>query len=168
MKRYYSHGFTIVELLIVIVVIAILATITVVAYNGITSRVSDSAVQSDLRNYASKVLEFQAINGRYPTGNCCGDPTEGIPTFSITKTAYETSIHNFYYCTGGSGSTEVFAVAGQSKSGKRFAYYSSQGLTQYTGAWGSSGTICPGLGMPAGYTYSYAYNYTSGWWSWAG
>ena len=35
MIRTDKHGFTIVELLIVIVVIAILAAITVVAYNGI-------------------------------------------------------------------------------------------------------------------------------------
>lgn len=37
-KRKEHYGFTIVELLIVIVVIGILATITVVAYNGIQAR----------------------------------------------------------------------------------------------------------------------------------
>lgn len=42
-------GFTIVELLIVIVVIAILAAITIVAYNGITNRARATAVVSALR-----------------------------------------------------------------------------------------------------------------------
>lgn len=42
-----NRGFTIVELLIVVVVIAILAAITVVSYNGITASASDSARLSD-------------------------------------------------------------------------------------------------------------------------
>lgn len=43
MKRVKQAGFTIVELLIVIVVIGILASITVVAYNGITERARNVA-----------------------------------------------------------------------------------------------------------------------------
>lgn len=43
------RGFTIVELLIVIVVIAILAAITIVAYNGIRSATQSSAVATGLR-----------------------------------------------------------------------------------------------------------------------
>ncbi|MCD8561836.1 prepilin-type N-terminal cleavage/methylation domain-containing protein [Candidatus Saccharibacteria bacterium] len=48
MQRVGTHfrGFTIVELLIVIVVIATLAAITLVAYNGIRERAQVSAVQS--------------------------------------------------------------------------------------------------------------------------
>lgn len=41
-----KRGFTIVELLIVIVVIAILAAITVVAYNGIQNRARASGAQA--------------------------------------------------------------------------------------------------------------------------
>lgn len=44
----HKHGFTIVELLIVIVVIAILASISVVAYNGVQDRARRSAASSDL------------------------------------------------------------------------------------------------------------------------
>ncbi|MEO8691834.1 MAG: prepilin-type N-terminal cleavage/methylation domain-containing protein, partial [Candidatus Saccharimonas sp.] len=43
-------AFTIVELLIVIVIIAILATITIVAYNGITSRAHDASTKSNLNS----------------------------------------------------------------------------------------------------------------------
>ncbi|MGH7218450.1 MAG: type IV pilin protein [Candidatus Microsaccharimonas sp.] len=45
----FRIGFTIVELLIVIVVIAILASITIVSYNGIKSSSQSSAVSSGLR-----------------------------------------------------------------------------------------------------------------------
>jgi prepilin-type N-terminal cleavage/methylation domain-containing protein len=47
--RYYlKRGFTIVELLIVIVIIGVLATITVVAYNGVQQNARDKSVLSDL------------------------------------------------------------------------------------------------------------------------
>jgi prepilin-type N-terminal cleavage/methylation domain-containing protein len=42
------EGFTIVELLIVIVIIAILATITIIAYNGIQVRARDSRRLQDM------------------------------------------------------------------------------------------------------------------------
>lgn len=50
LKSKNKNGFTIVELLIVIVVIGILAAITLVAYNGIQARANDTAIKSDLRN----------------------------------------------------------------------------------------------------------------------
>ncbi|RYF29662.1 MAG: prepilin-type N-terminal cleavage/methylation domain-containing protein [Chloroflexi bacterium] len=59
-------GFTIVELLIVIVVIGILAAITIVAFNGIQQRGRDSQRVSDI-NVIKKSLElFHAQNGYYP------------------------------------------------------------------------------------------------------
>ncbi|MGW3549243.1 type IV pilin protein [Janibacter hoylei] len=61
-----GRGFTIVELLIVIVVIAILAAISVVAYNGVQDRARDSALRTDLNNAAKKFETFNAIHGRYP------------------------------------------------------------------------------------------------------
>jgi prepilin-type N-terminal cleavage/methylation domain-containing protein len=54
-------GFTIVELLIVIVVIAILAAISIVAYNGIQQRARDSTRKSDINNLA-KLLELHYVD----------------------------------------------------------------------------------------------------------
>jgi len=55
-------AFTIVELLIVIVVIAILAAISVVAYNGIQSRARASAASSALTQSAKKIALWQVDN----------------------------------------------------------------------------------------------------------
>ena len=43
-----SPAFTIVELLIVIVIIAILAAITIISYNGITNRTKESSLKTEL------------------------------------------------------------------------------------------------------------------------
>jgi len=64
------RGFTIVELLIVIVVIGILAAIVIVAYNGIQNRANDSRRVSDLEAI-SKALEEQYVDtGSYPNVGC--------------------------------------------------------------------------------------------------
>ena len=56
-----KNGFTIVELLIVVVVIAILATITIVAYNGIVGRAKSVAIANSLRN-TSDMMEIAIAN----------------------------------------------------------------------------------------------------------
>lgn len=68
-SRYTSHGFTIVELLIVIVVIAILAAITIVAFNGIQKRGNDSQRKSDIAAIAKALELYYIDNGRYPAGS---------------------------------------------------------------------------------------------------
>lgn len=68
-----SFGFTIVELLVVIVVIGILATITVISYTGISQKATIASITSDLDNAFKQFKLFQVINGGYPTGietNC--------------------------------------------------------------------------------------------------
>lgn len=61
-----SRGFTIVELLIVVVIIAILAAITIVAYNGIQARAKTSAAQS-MANSAIKKIEAYNVDDTSPT-----------------------------------------------------------------------------------------------------
>jgi general secretion pathway protein G len=62
----HSRGFTIVELLIVIVVIGILAAITIVAYNGIQTRARTAEKVSDLSNVMKQLEMFYADKGYYP------------------------------------------------------------------------------------------------------
>jgi len=67
-NRRPRNGFTIVELLIVVVVIAILAAITVVSYNGIQSRAKTAAVQDTLTQSFKKlrIEKIKAGTGLYP------------------------------------------------------------------------------------------------------
>lgn len=66
MNAEKQKGFTIVELLIVIVVIGILAAITVVAYNGIQQRAQNTVLTSDLANAIKAMRVYHADNGSYP------------------------------------------------------------------------------------------------------
>lgn len=73
MKKSAS-GFTIVELLIVIVVIGILATISLVAYNGIQDRARSVKRQVALKDY-DKIIEI------YRAKNQGEDPPGGMPGY---------------------------------------------------------------------------------------
>jgi prepilin-type N-terminal cleavage/methylation domain-containing protein len=65
-------GFTIVELLIVIVVIGILAAITVVAYNGVQQRSNNTAIITNARNTINLIKSYKATYGSYPSlGGYC-------------------------------------------------------------------------------------------------
>lgn len=106
-------GFTIVELLIVIVVIAILAAISVVAYTGIQSRAYNSTAASDATHFAKKMELLRAHLGRYPTSAADFSSEE----FKFTKGAYLTDANNHYYYTNASGSAYAFGMRNRTQRG---------------------------------------------------
>lgn len=69
MKQRVRPGFTIVELLIVIVAIGILAALVIVAYNGVQAKASNAVLQADLRNAAIKLSEAETETGTYPSSD---------------------------------------------------------------------------------------------------
>lgn len=80
-------GFTIVELLIVIVVIGILAAITIISYNGIQARAYNTSVIAGARQTISLINQYVAVNGAYPSlggelcatlDNSCKSNTNGV------------------------------------------------------------------------------------------
>ena len=81
-------GFTIVELLIVIVVIGILAAITIVAYNGVQQRAVAASLTSDLDNAAKLLKLDQVINSAYPTTLALANSGKGVPASSGTTYQY--------------------------------------------------------------------------------
>lgn len=152
-----SKGFTIVELLIVVVVIAILAAITIVSYNGITARANDTSVQADLANMAKTVMVASTDTGVFPTNEATLTATK----IHLSKGAYGNHLvaggqyYNALYCsTVPAYSPAEFAFVAASKSGNVYVYKSDSGsVTTYPNAsWTSGwGTICPDvLGVSAG------------------
>lgn len=66
-----QSGFTIVELLIVIVVIGILAAITIVAYNGIQRRAYNSTQATSVSAYLKLLSLYRTDKGNYPSAVTC-------------------------------------------------------------------------------------------------
>src|ERR1700712_4071145 len=90
-----QSGFTIVELLIVIVIIGILAGLVITTFAGMQNRAYDTSVQSDVKNMGSKIEAFYAIQGAYPLYST-ELSTAGI---KLNKDAVATNIPNSaLYC----------------------------------------------------------------------
>ncbi|MEO7904543.1 MAG: type II secretion system protein [Candidatus Saccharimonadales bacterium] len=78
-----QSGFTIVELLIVIVVIGILAAITIVAFNGVQARAQLATTQQNLSNIKKAIELYHADKGEYPnSANCVNTPGEANYEFN--------------------------------------------------------------------------------------
>lgn len=121
-----KSGFTLVELLIVIVIIAILAAITVVAYNGIQARAQLAAAQSDAQSIATKLEVFKTINDNYPSSiSDCPTPTNSDlclkPGGDLTYT------YNAFAANSGTGYQQVNATSYELTVGnsQQFFYTSS-------------------------------------------
>lgn len=115
-----SQGFTIVELLIVVVVIAILAAITIVSYNGITARANTSSAQSTAAMIIKKSEAYnaEATTTGYPASlsaltGAAASTSYYVPSTSVTLDGTLLSTSNlpaspseinFYKC-GNTGST---------------------------------------------------------------
>jgi len=99
--RKSVRGFTIVELLIVIVVIAILAAITIVAYNGVQKRALNTARLTEVEAWQKQLLLYYAANGtgvdvtagnyclgyNFPSGKCRNYTTTGTTTYNQSDNA---------------------------------------------------------------------------------
>lgn len=124
-----DQGFTIVELLIVVVVIAILAAITIVSYNGITNRANQSASKSTAASVQKKAELYFAEENVYPAAADLSGADASEPYAGITASTFGTPA---------------------SDNGKNVVLYSPCGTTpNFTGAhidywhYGGDGTAAP-------------------------
>lgn len=166
-------GFTIVELLIVIVVIGILAAITIVAYNGIQARARTASIQASLsqdaqtlQNYATQNSDSFPADQTAATAAGVKSSTGDTLTYNYTSSpvGYCLQIVNGtinYYVTN----TNTSATSGTCPSGSAInTAAGSTPLAVLTGATGSTG-IADGA-LSSGFSvYVLADNTTSVWYS---
>ena len=100
--RRRDPGFTIVELLIVIVVIAILAAISVVAYNGVQARARNSKISSDIAQLQRAIQAarinndkvFSEITLSTATASNCVSKASGTDLAALPQTDACWSVYN--------------------------------------------------------------------------
>lgn len=98
-------GFTIVELLVVIVVIGILAAITIVSYTGISGRAVASSLQSDLTNASQQLKLFLIDNSVYPTTIDCS-----IADSPTNKCIKASSGNTYTYYSNNTSNPPTFSI----------------------------------------------------------
>ncbi len=105
-----KSGFTIVELIVIIVIIGILAAITIVSYTGVSQKATVAVLMSDLASASKQVQLFQATSSTssYPTANNC--PTPGATEICIKTSGSNTLISNNGYIVNNSANPKTFSI----------------------------------------------------------
>jgi len=164
------NGFTIVELLIVIVVIGILAAITIVAFNGIQGRARTAVLKSDISQAVRKLEAVKVTNasGMYPATQA----DAGLqPSGGNTLNYYYDSLTNRYCVEAYNGDTTFFSIdKGQTVASGRctgsglIAWWTMNNTTNDQSSSGNNGTgvnITSTTGQNGTADGAYAYNGTS-------
>lgn len=143
-----SRGFTIVELLIVIVVIGILAAITIVAFNGVQQRARNSARVAEAGQWQKILRAYYTLNGQYPfsTGGVCLG--EGYPRYASsgdasTGSCWDANLTTSRFFENAAVNTELAKIGTLPKS-NRDPILGANGTTQrlgFTATWSGTNLV---------------------------
>lgn len=142
-----QKGFTIVELLIVIVVIAILAAITVVAYNSVQQKARNTQTQLAMASYAKAIILYGQDKGSYPVPalfTCLGDEyTATTKCDASANLADTTALYNLIkpYLNNGAQPRPALTDV----NGRRGGFYHSSGSTYYLFFMQEGISVCPAI-----------------------
>ena len=87
-RKHQASGFTLIELMIVVAIIAILAAIAVPAYQNYLIRAQVSEGTSLAEGAQTAVWDFVASNGTYPSNN----QSAGLPTATSINGSYVSKV----------------------------------------------------------------------------
>jgi prepilin-type N-terminal cleavage/methylation domain-containing protein len=114
-----DSGFTIVELLVVIVVIGILATITIVSYAGVTARANAAKALSNAQAIVSVAEAINADNSKYPVTTAefgSLTSTARVPSSTVIQVGAPTT-------TNGTTNFQLFTLTTNPSTGGRVMFW---------------------------------------------
>lgn len=65
----HSHGFTLVEMLLVLVILAVLAAIVIPKFSGRSQQAKETAAKSQIAGFEMALDSFEVDTGTYPSGS---------------------------------------------------------------------------------------------------
>lgn len=107
MGTQHKNGFTIVELLVIVAVLGVLASITIFAFGSWRVRTAKTEVQNDLRNSNSAINNYRTFNNVFPTAPTFA--TTYTPSRNVTLT-YTLRSGNASYCLKGQSNAEATVI----------------------------------------------------------
>ena len=90
-----KKGFTFVELLVVITIIALLSTAAVVSYRSANKKARDNKRKSDLEQVRAALEMYRADEGVYPSGNWAS-MISGLSSY-MNETPTDPKSYSYYY-----------------------------------------------------------------------
>jgi len=144
-----EEGFTLIELMVVVLIIAILLAIAIPTFLGARTKAQDRAAQSDLRNALTTEKTFYVDNQAYTAATASLFAIEPRLTFGTTadKTTIGTQI-----VSSATGTNDVVCMTKQSASGTYYSIWEGAGKGSFYGSNGTSdplaGGLCVGTGAP--------------------
>lgn len=125
-KRHDEAGFTLVELLVVVVILGVLAGIVVFAVGGLTTNSVQAACKSDYKSVEVAVETFKAQEGIYPTAGQNGiSGSDAVAGLMLTDTSVTPNVgpwlrdqptngqhYRIIAATDGTGKVQVYTSTG--------------------------------------------------------
>lgn len=139
-----DDGFTLIELMVVVMIIAVLIAIAIPSFLGFRQSAQDRSAQSEVRSVLLAEKAFWLENGDY-TG-AAADITAFEPNATVAAAPADG-----VYIDLNAASSDVVCIVRTADSGNTFAVWESATAGTFYGATDLSAADCPAA-APAGYT----------------
>ncbi len=138
-----DEGFTLIELMVVVMIIAVLIAIAIPSFLGFRKSAQDRSAQSDIRNVLLSEKAFWLDNGDYT--ETAADITAFEPNANIAAAPA-----NGVYLDLNDADSDIVCLVETADSGNTFAVWESATGGTFYGATDLSAADCPAA-APAGY-----------------